>query len=77
MRLEQLTIKNLRLFGDEEQTINFSADKNITVFLGDNGAGKTTILHGCTVALSNFFTAFPDVNYKMFTDTDVRSVSNT
>lgn len=77
MRLEQLTIKNLRLFGDEEQTINFSADKNITVFLGDNGAGKTTILHGCTVALSNFFTAFPNVSNKMFTDTDVRAISNT
>ena len=77
MRLEQLTIKNLRLFGNEEQTINFSADKNITVFLGDNGAGKTSILHGCTVALSNFFTAFPDVSYKAFTDTDVRVISNT
>jgi len=77
MRLEQLTIKNLRLFGNEEQTINFSADKNITVFLGDNGAGKTAILHGCTVVLSNFFTAFPDVSYKAFSDTDVRAISNT
>ena len=77
MRLEQLTIKNLRLFGNEEQTINFSADKNITVFLGDNGAGKTTILHGCTVVSSNFFTAFPDVSYKTFSDTDVRAISNT
>ena len=77
MRLEQLTIKNLRLFGNDEQTINFSADKNITVFLGDNGAGKTAILHGCTVVLSNFFTAFPDVSYKTFSDTDVRAISNT
>ncbi len=77
MRLEQLTIKNLRLFGDEEHTINFSADKNITIFLGDNGAGKTTILHGCTVVLSNFFTAFPNLSNKMFTDTDVRVISNT
>ncbi len=76
MRLEQLTIKNLRLFGDNEQTINFSADKNITIFLGDNGAGKTSILHGCTVVLSNFFTAFPDVSYKTFTDTDVRAINN-
>ena len=77
MRLEQLTIKNLRLFGDDEQTINFSADKNFTVFLGDNGAGKTTILHGCTVALSNFFLAFPYVSNKVFSDTDVRAISNT
>ena len=77
MRLEQLTIKNLRLFGNEEQTINFSADKNITVFLGDNGAGKTTVLHGCTVALSNFFLAFPEISNKVFTDTDVRAINNT
>ena len=77
MKLEQLTIKNLRLFGNEEQTINFSADKNITVFLGDNGAGKTTILHGCTVVLSNFFTAFSEISNKVFTDTDVRAINNT
>lgn len=77
MRLEQLTVKNLRLFGNEEQTINFSADKNITVFLGDNGAGKTAILYGCTVVLSNFFTAFPEISNKVFTDTDVRAISNT
>lgn len=77
MRLEQLTLKNLRLFGNDEQTINFSADKNITIFLGDNGAGKTTILHGCTVVLSNLFTAFPEISYKAFTDTDVRAISNT
>lgn len=77
MRLEQLTIKNLRLFGNDEQTINFSADKNITVFLGDNGAGKTAILHGCTVVLSNFFTAFPEISNKVFTDTDVRAINNT
>lgn len=77
MRLEQLTIKNLRLFGNEEQTINFSADKNITVFLGDNGAGKTTILYGCTVVLSNFYSAFPEISNKVLIDTDVRAISNT
>ena len=77
MRLKQATIKNLRLFGNSEQRIVFSEDKNITVFLGDNGAGKTSILYGLSVILSNFFRAFPGIGIKNFTDRDVRIVNAT
>lgn len=76
MRLEQVAIRNLRLFGQEEQVIQFESDKNITILLGDNGAGKTSVLYGCTVVLSNFFSAFPYISNKTFAPGDVKVISN-
>lgn len=76
MRLENLSFKNLRLFKDDEQQITFSPDKDITILLGNNGAGKTSLLHGISVLVSSFFEAFPEIPVKQFRDTDVRIVSN-
>lgn len=76
MRLDRLTVKNLRLYGDEEQTIQFDRQKNITVLLGDNGAGKTSLLDACSVLLSQFFEHFPNVPKKDFRPDDVRKETN-
>jgi predicted ATP-binding protein involved in virulence len=76
MRIDQLTIKNLRLFGNDPQTIVFDAQKQITVLLGDNGAGKTSLLDACTVLLSQFFEHFPNVSKKDFRPDDVRNETN-
>lgn len=76
MRLNKLTVKNLRLYGDEEQTIVFDPKKNITVLLGDNGAGKTSLLDACSILLSQFFEHFPKVSKKDFTSLDVHKETN-
>ena len=76
MRLNKLTIKNLRLYGEDEQTLYFAPDKNITVLLGDNGAGKTSLLYGATVLLSQFLSVFPGSQRKTFVKEDVRNVNN-
>lgn len=76
MRLKRLSIKNLRLYGDEEQTIEFDPQKKITVLLGDNGAGKTSLLDACSILLSQFFEHFPNVSKKDFKTDDVRNVTN-
>lgn len=76
MRIDSLSVKNLRLYGDDTQTIKFDSNKNITVLLGDNGAGKTTLLYGCTVLLSQFFKHFPGCSTKTFGEGDVRAVSD-
>lgn len=76
MRLNKLTVKNLRLYGDEEQTIVFDPHKNITVLLGDNGAGKTSLLDACSVLLSQFFEHFPNVSKKDFRTDDIRNETN-
>lgn len=77
MRLNKLAVRNLRLYGDEEQTIEFDPQKKITVLLGDNGAGKTSLLYGISVLLSQFYKHFPGCSVRTFTEEDVRAVDNT
>lgn len=76
MRIESLSVKNLRLYDDAVQTVEFDRTKNVTVLLGDNGAGKTSLLYGCSVLLSQFFEHFPECSKKQFTQEDVRTVTN-
>lgn len=76
MRIKNIRLKNLRLYGNEEQTTNLDDDKNIAILLGDNGAGKTSLLYGCSVLLSQFTGAFPGTQKKMFSQEDIRNVSN-
>ena len=77
MKIKSLSVRNLRIYGDDEQTLEFDTTKNVTILLGDNGAGKTSLLYGCTVLLSQFFEPFPGCTYKKFTLDDVRNISNT
>ena len=77
MRLNKLILKNLRLYGEEEQSIEFDPQKNITVLLGDNGAGKTSLLYGISVLLSQFYKHFPGCSVRSFSEEDVRVESNT
>lgn len=77
MRINKFTVKNLRLYGNEEQTIEFDPKKNVMVLLGDNGAGKTSLLYGISVLLSQFYKHFPGCSVRNFSDEDVRTVTNT
>lgn len=76
MKLRNITVRNLRLFGDTEQSICPHPDKHALVLLGDNGAGKTTLLYGCSVMLSQYFEHFPNIAKKEFTFDDIRNVDN-
>lgn len=71
MKLSQLTVANMRLFGEPEQHINFDTGKNIIVILGDNGSGKTTLLDTINILLSSYTSAFPSKSMKMFSEWDV------
>lgn len=44
MRLIKLIIKNFRCFDSKGVEVYFNREDNITVFIGKNGSGKTTIL---------------------------------
>lgn len=52
MRIKRLELKNFR--GFEELTINFPEDSNVAVFVGVNGAGKTSVLEAIEKLLSGF-----------------------
>lgn len=71
MRLESLKLKNIRLFGDPGCVIDFSKEKNVTIILGDNGCGKSTILDCIAFMVSPFLSQFPFASVKNFTNYDV------
>ena len=71
MRLKTLSLKNIRLFGDEEQTIHFCEDKNVTIIVGNNGAGKSTILDAIANQLTVFTSQFQGNSLQQYKDTDI------
>ena len=66
MRIESLKIRNMRVFGEDEQEVVFDSQKNVAIFLGNNGCGKTTILDALSIMLSSFISAFPGLASKPF-----------
>lgn len=44
MRLDRITITNMRLIGEQTKELVLDSTKNVVILLGDNGFGKTTIL---------------------------------
>lgn len=62
----------MRVFGPENPLdISFSPDKNLFVFVGDNGNGKTTLLDAIACQTSVFISQFPKQAIQNFTDWDV------
>lgn len=72
MRLDQLTLTNFRGF----ESLEISFDPDVTVLLGGNMSGKTAVLDGAAVALSEFLEgALHRVSgTRQVTDGDVRKV---
>lgn len=72
MRIESISFRNYRLFDDKgEHTLNFAPDKNVTVIVGNNGSGKTSILDAIAIQLSPFISAFPGYSIKPYLDSDM------
>ena len=76
MRVIGLKSRNMRIFGDNEQNIRFDSQKNIAIFLGNNGCGKTTILDVLSIMLSSFISSFPGQRNRSFSPYDVHIREN-
>ena len=50
MRINHIYIKNYRCF----ESLDISLDEHLTLFVGKNGAGKSTVLDAAAVAVSTF-----------------------
>lgn len=57
-KMKNIALYNFRCF--ENLTLNFS--EKVTLLIGDNASGKTTIIRGISKAMSSFFTGFSDEN---------------
>ena len=76
MLLKSLHMKNFRQFIDEEITFSDDPEKNVTVIMGDNGSGKTTIAQAfswclyCTTDFQNNILLNGKVANEMPVDTE-------
>ncbi len=57
MQIDKITIQNFRGFKNEE----FFLDPRFTVAIGDNGAGKSSLLYAMQIVTGSFFLGLPDV----------------
>ena len=71
MRIEKLKLRNIRIIGEGFPVIEFSQNHNATIFLGNNGCGKTTMLDSIALLISPFLAQFPAIPDKMISETDV------
>lgn len=72
MRLDKLRLKNFRCF----ETLEINLHPKCNILIGNNGAGKSTILDGLAIALGGYLSGFDgiksnsilsdDAHYKMF-----------
>lgn len=72
MKLSKVEIFNYRSFDH----LSISIGDRLTLFLGENGAGKTNVLDGIAVGLGAIATMLPEVAGISFKKTDLRQVHN-
>lgn len=65
MRIKSITLQNIRLFGQEAQTLSFDENKPVTVILGNNGCGKSTMLDAASIMLSTFTGSFLEMQKRI------------
>lgn len=68
MQIRKLYIKNFRGFEEKE----FNLNPSFTVAIGDNGTGKSTLLHAVQVAAGAFFLGLPKVNRRHIHENEIR-----
>ena len=71
MRIKKIELKNYRCFEDLE--IDF--DDNLTVIVGNNGAGKTAILEALAISLGTFFDGLDGIPDISISKSDARLIA--
>ena len=71
MRLDRISITNMRLVGEDTREININPAKNVLILLGDNGFGKTTVLDAIATAMAPYPAQFPGIADYQLSDLDV------
>ena len=68
MKLSKVTVQNYRCFTQEEILL----DEQVTVIIGINSAGKTTLLDAIAITLNNYLSQFPIKTPTLMKQSDVR-----
>ncbi len=70
MRIDTLRLQNFRCYIDSQ----FKFDKQFNLIVGENGAGKTALLHGLAVAAGSWFLGIRGYDSRHIQDEDPRRV---
>ncbi|MBR1834919.1 MAG: AAA family ATPase [Bacteroidales bacterium] len=77
MRLRHLELMNMRLFGEPRVAADFDSQKNITILLGNNGCGKTTVLDAIASLVDPYTSTFSGRHRgRTILDTDIHLTEN-
>lgn len=76
MRIDRISIANMRLVGEQPKELRFDSAKNVVILLGDNGFGKTTILDAIATAMAPYPAQFPGIADFQLSDLDVHISRN-
>ncbi|HEY3355467.1 MAG TPA: ATP-binding protein, partial [Polyangia bacterium] len=68
MRIDRLTVQNFKKFTDQ----TFALHPHFTLLVGDNGAGKTSVLDALAVALGLWHKAAPGSNWRNILPEEIR-----
>lgn len=71
LKLKSLKLSNFRHF----DAFEVAFDSSLTVLVGDNGSGKSSILDAAAIALSTFFTKFDSISASSISSNDARVVT--
>ena len=72
MKIEEIYLRNFRCF--EELSIVF--DPRLTIFVGENGRGKTAILDAIAISFGRLLTKLPKIKGISLKDSDIRIIKN-
>ena len=72
MKVKKLILKNFRRFSDFEITF----DKQLTLLVARNGAGKTSVLDAVAISLGAFLTRLPKITGMTFKNADLQVFPN-
>lgn len=72
MKLKEIILENFR----GKKYLQLSLGKRLTLLLGENGSGKSTILDGIAIGLGAVLTHLPEVSGITFGKTDLRQHNN-
>ena len=73
VRLTTLKLENFRGFPGFETSFH----ERVTVFIGENASGKSSILDAAAIAIGAFFLGFPDIRPPKIADADIRRITHT
>lgn len=72
MQIEKLSIENFRA----KEKLDMHFGNRLTLLVGENGSGKTTILDAIAIALGAILTHLPKASGISFKKTDLRQIAN-